>query len=239
VAFQHYGIGTDDPNRFEWVVAALFSDPSVTTPFAETVLAREARERRRLKRLRAGAPRKKGRPHKRANKYSAQQLEALSRAAERFERVSEREDREYSDDADKVRAFLRSLQPTLRNRLPADPEPETVRKLIRRGDRLRANPRGWRRTHGVHEAISRCLGIVGFRYPVDEAIRCRKLFGLSAQGVAQIVRDLASLEPRTAIAERRLKEFLSETALLEYAARAALGLLDDYGIFRIVGPAAK
>jgi hypothetical protein len=239
VAFDHYGIDTDDPNRFEWLAATLFSDPSVATAFAGIVLAREARERRSLRRRCAGAPRKAGRPHKRANKYSAQQLEALSRAAERFERTSEREDREYDDDTNKVAAFLRSLPPAVRNRLPADLKPETVRKIIRRGDRLRANPRGWRRAHGVDKALWTFPGIVGLRcaHPIDEAIWRRKLITLSPGVAAHIVRDLARLEPGTAIAERRLREFLSETVLLEYAARLALAV--DYGMFRIVRPAAK
>jgi hypothetical protein len=197
--------------------------------------AREALEQRRLKRWRANAPRRKGRPDKRWNKYSAQQLGALSRAGERFRQISEREGHEYGDDAAQVAAFLRSLPLKLRDQFPADIKPGTVRKLIRRGDRLRANPRGWRRA----QANWPFRELFGLRYPVDEAIRRRMLVSFSPQEVARIVRDLARLEPGTAIAERRLKEFVSETVLLEHTLRAALGFEGDYDLVRIVRPAAK
>ena len=87
---------------------------------------------RRLKRWQeiqanGGAPAANGRPKARQSRYSVQQLQALSRAWDRFAPAG---GAEHEDAPARVGAFVRALEPRLRAWLPKMVKADTVRKLV-------------------------------------------------------------------------------------------------------------
>lgn len=172
---------------------------------------------RRLKRWQeiqanGGAPAANGRPKARQSRYSVQQLQALSRAWDRFAPAG---GAEHEDAPARVGAFVRALEPRLRAWLPKMVKADTVRKLVQQGRKLRQTPTAWRATPKVADALHRLMQIETSRREVN-----------------RIVRELASLRPGTEIAERRLTDFVSETILRHHA----LGIEESFIVRR---PQAK
>lgn len=201
--------------------------PQRTRTLSEVVEECEDKRRRQLGRMRAqlrqlaiwqerqrngGSP-ATGRPKAQRNRYSVQRLQALSRAWDRFETGNRR-----VGTSPEIGAFLRSLEPYRRAWLPKMVKPDTVRKLIQQGCGLRRASKTWRARPDVREALYQLMH------------RERGLLSLvtgsesSRRGVNRIVRELASLQPGSEIAERRLTDFVSETALRHHARRSALGI---------------
>ena len=170
----------------------------------------QARLRKRERGLAAGAAQAAtGRPNAQRNRYSGQQLQALSRAWDRFATASRREGADH--EGGKVDAFLRALDPRQRARLPPGVKADTVRKLIQQGRGLRRASKTWRTHPDVADALHRLMQIETSRREVN-----------------RIVRELASLQPGTEIAERRLKDFVSETILWHPAMMSVLGIEESF-----------
>jgi hypothetical protein len=178
----------------------------------------EAKRRRQLKKMQArlaelgewqqqqrGGAAIAGRPPAQRNRYSCQQLQALSRAWDRFTV-------DHGAEPDAFDAFVRSLDPAKRAWLgPKGVKAETVRKLIQQGWRLRQASKAWRDRPDVREALYRLMQMETDRREVN-----------------RIVSELASLHPGTEIAERRISAFVSETLWRHHARRKALGIEDSF-----------
>jgi hypothetical protein len=196
--------------------------PKRSRTLSEAVAACELRRRRQLKEMqgrlreleiwqahqRNGGIPATGRPKSQRNRYSGQQLQALSRAWARFA-ASRPGDRE--DDPARIDAFVRSLAPHQRAWLPKAVKADTVRKLIQQGSGLRRAAKTWRARPDVRDALYRLMQIETDRLEIN-----------------RIVRELASLQPGTEIAERRLTAFVSETISLHRARRAILGIEESF-----------
>jgi hypothetical protein len=169
--------------------------------------------RDRLRKLTRGQERgaKSGRPNAQRNRYSGQQLQALSRAWGRFTNARRLAGVEYEDGSAMLDDFVRALEPRWRAWLPKTVKADTVRKLIQQGSGLRRAPKAWRSNPKVADALQRLMQIE-----------------TSTRGVNRIVRELASLQPGTEIAERRLTDFVSETTLRHHATMSAFGIEDSF-----------
>jgi hypothetical protein len=210
------------PQETREVLSAVIADevvhPQRTRTLSEAVGECEAKRRRQLGRTRAqmqqlrrwqerqrngGAP-ATGRPKAQQNRYSGQQLQALSRAWDRFAT-------DHGDEPPAFDAFVRSLPTHQRAWLPKTVKADTVRKLIQQGSGLRRASKTWRARPDVRDALYRLMRIETSRREVN-----------------RIVRELASLQPGTEIAERRISAFVSETVWRHRAMRKALGIEDSF-----------
>jgi hypothetical protein len=217
---------SDLPSEAREILSEVIVDkvvqPQRSRTLSEAVAACEAKRRRQLGRMRArlvreqervtngGAP-ATGRPKARQNRYSGQQLQALSRAWDRFENVSRREGSNYETPSAKVDAFVRSLARPQREWLPESVRADTVRKLLQSGRALRQGSKAWRAHSDVADALHRLMQIETDRREIN-----------------RIVRELASLQPGTEIAERRLTTFVSETVLRHHAIMSVFGIEESF-----------
>jgi hypothetical protein len=208
----------EDREILSSVIADKVVHPERTRTLSEAVAECEAKRRRQLKKMKArldelgewqqqqrGRNRIAGRPKAQRNRYSCQQLQALSRAWDRFTV-------DHGAEPDAFAAFVRSLEPAKRAWLgPKGVRADTVRKLIQQGWRLREAAKAWRDRPDVREALYRLMQMETDRREVN-----------------RIVRELSSLHPGTEIAERRLTSFVSETMWRHLAMRRALGIDDSF-----------
>jgi hypothetical protein len=149
----------EDREILSAVIADKVVHPQRTRTLSEAVAECEAKRRRQLKKMKArlderekwqqqqrGGAAIAGRPKAQQNRYSCQQLQALSRAFDRFAV-------DHGAEPDAFVAFVRSLDPVKRAWLgPKGVKADTVRKLIQQGWRLRQASRAWR-----------CIGSCGSR----------------------------------------------------------------------------
>jgi hypothetical protein len=207
------------------VIVDKVAQPRRSRTLSEAVAACEAKRRRQLRLVQArlrkleqeqarmanGGHSATGRPKARQNRYSGQQLQALSRAWSRFETASRCAGADHEGASSKIDAFLRSLAPRQRAWLPKMVKPDTVRKLIQQGSGLRRASKTWRAQPGVADVLQRLMQVETSRHEVN-----------------RIVRELASLQPGTEIAERRLTAFVSETILRHHAVMSTLGIEESF-----------
>jgi hypothetical protein len=208
-AMEHYRIDRNARDCLERLVYALFDrrgSPETSLALEAALNQRALRERKRIERALAELERSqagRGRPKAKSAKYSGLQLQALSREWDRFE--SRVRGLDYETPAAKITAFVRALPDSKRALLPK--KPDSIRKLVQAGGKLRQNSKAWRRSPAVAEALGSLMQIETDRREIN-----------------RIVRELAALQPGTEIAERRLTTFVSETVLRHHALMSILGI---------------
>jgi hypothetical protein len=141
----------EDREILSAVIADKVVHPQRTRTLSVAVAECEAKRRRQLKKMKArmdelgkweqqqrGGAAIAGRPKAQQNRYSCQQLQALSRAFDRYAA-------DHGAEPDVFVAFVRSLDPVKRAWLgPKGVKADTVRKLIQQGLRLRQASKAWR-----------------------------------------------------------------------------------------------
>ncbi len=204
---KQHRIDPNDPDCMERLIYALFDrrwSPETSFALEAALNQRALKERKRIERALAERSQAgRGRPKAKSAKYSGLQLQALSRAWDRFERRTTGMD--YETPAAQIMAFVRALPDSKRALLPK--KPDSIRKLLQAGDKLRQNSKAWRRSPAVADELGLLMQI-----ETDQ------------RAINRIVRELAALHPGTEIAERRLTAFVSETILRHHALRSLLGI---------------